>query len=114
MAARGIVGVALAGLVLAGCGGGSEVTDPGAQVFEAQGCGGCHTLEAADSSGAVGPDLDEALARQAPASIRESIVDPAARIASGFPDIMPKVYGEQLTDRQLQQLVAFLAGSTGG
>lgn len=114
MTARVIVGVALAGLVLAGCGGGAEVTDPGAQVFDAQGCGGCHTLQAADTTGAVGPSLDEALAREAPSSIRESIIDPAARIAPGFPDVMPKVYGEQLTDRQLQQLVAFLAGAAGG
>jgi mono/diheme cytochrome c family protein len=31
----------------------------GAQVFASAGCGGCHTLAAADSSGNVGPNLDD-------------------------------------------------------
>ena len=71
---------------LAGCGGEEEVTptpetiigtlpeqttaeEPGstvegdasngAQIFASAGCGGCHTLEAAGSSGTVGPNLDE-------------------------------------------------------
>ena len=73
---------------LAGCGGGEEVsptpetvvgTIPGAttaerggptstlegdasngeKVFASAGCGGCHTLEAAGSSGNVGPNLDD-------------------------------------------------------
>lgn len=32
---------------------------PGATVFSSAGCGSCHTLAAAQSSGAVGPNLDE-------------------------------------------------------
>ena len=32
----------------------------GAAVFTSAGCGGCHTLAAAGSAGAVGPNLDEA------------------------------------------------------
>jgi mono/diheme cytochrome c family protein len=31
----------------------------GAQVFASAGCGGCHTLAAANASGNVGPNLDE-------------------------------------------------------
>jgi mono/diheme cytochrome c family protein len=31
----------------------------GAQVFASAGCGGCHTLAAANSSGNVGPNLDD-------------------------------------------------------
>lgn len=31
----------------------------GAEVFASAGCGGCHALAAADSSGAVGPNLDD-------------------------------------------------------
>ena len=73
---------------LAGCGGGEEVSptpetivgtlpeattaeeEPtstlegdasnGEKVFASAGCGGCHTLEAAGSSGNVGPNLDDA------------------------------------------------------
>jgi len=56
----------------------------GKQLFDSLGCGGCHTLAAADSSGTIGPDLDEALRGESPAFIRESIVDPNAEIASGY------------------------------
>lgn len=62
--------LALAALI-AGCGGASSAgsgsgTAPaaktadqsGAQVFSSAGCGGCHTLAAAHSSGTVGPDLN--------------------------------------------------------
>jgi mono/diheme cytochrome c family protein len=31
----------------------------GKQIFTAEGCGGCHTLAAAGSSGTAGPDLDQ-------------------------------------------------------
>ena len=33
--------------------------EAGASVYTSAGCGGCHTLEAAGSSGSVGPNLDE-------------------------------------------------------
>ncbi len=39
--------------------------------------------------------------------IRESIVDPAAVIADGFPDIMPKTYAD-LNESDLADLVAYL------
>src|SRR5262245_24873948 len=56
---------------------------PGAQVFATNGCGGCHTLEAAEAGGTVGPDLDVALKGQTPAEVEESIVDPNAKITTG-------------------------------
>ena len=56
----------------------------GAAVFEAQGCGSCHTLAAAGSTGETGPDLDGALADRDPGYIEESIVDPAAVVAEGY------------------------------
>lgn len=40
-------------------GGGGEAAD-GAAIFAEAGCGGCHTLDAAGSSGTVGPNLDDA------------------------------------------------------
>ena len=47
--------------------------------------------------------------------IHESIVEPDAEIASGFSaGIMPDVYGEQLDDQQLADLVAFMEQSVNG
>ena len=42
----------------------------GAQLFEANGCGGCHTLAAAGSTGTTGPDLDGALHQPQPGGDR--------------------------------------------
>jgi mono/diheme cytochrome c family protein len=85
-------------------------------------CGSCHTYVAAGTNATVGPDLDvflcTALTRPArkelcpekdAAFILESIVNPDAHIASGFTaGVMPKDYGEKLSDKQLADLVAFL------
>ncbi|HEX4929569.1 MAG TPA: c-type cytochrome [Gaiellaceae bacterium] len=40
-------------------GGGTGGAADGEAVFAEAGCGGCHTLEAADASGTVGPNLDD-------------------------------------------------------
>jgi mono/diheme cytochrome c family protein len=40
-------------------GGGGSATPNGKQVFASAGCGGCHTLKDAGSSGTVGPNLDQ-------------------------------------------------------
>jgi len=88
---------------------------PGAQVFANKGCGGCHTLAAANAGGMVGPNLDEALPGQSMATIHEDIVDPNKAIAKGFPpDLMPANYGETLTQKELDDLVQFLIESTSG
>jgi mono/diheme cytochrome c family protein len=72
-------------------------------------CGSCHTYQAAGTNATVGPDLDEALANKDAAFILESIVNPDAEIASGFAaGVMPRDYGEKLSDKQLADLVAFL------
>jgi len=42
-----------------GGGGGDAGGDPGKQVFASAGCGSCHTLADAGTSGTVGPNLDE-------------------------------------------------------
>jgi cytochrome c2 len=95
--------------------------DPGAQVFAQQNCAGCHTLEAADATGTVGPDLDEVIHSKrlaTAAAVREAIVDPNKRIAPGFPpDVMPKTYGQDLSSKELDDLVQFLlkySGQKGG
>jgi mono/diheme cytochrome c family protein len=85
---------------------------PGAQVFASKGCGGCHTLAAAEAGGTVGPNLDEVLGGQSMAMIEKSIVDPNAQIAKGFPpNVMPGNYESLISPAELKELVEFLAGS---
>jgi mono/diheme cytochrome c family protein len=84
---------------------------PGAQVFASKGCGGCHTFAAANAGGTVGPNLDEALAGQSIKMIEQSIVDPNAVIAKGFPpNVMPDNYESLISPTELKELVEFLAG----
>jgi mono/diheme cytochrome c family protein len=85
--------------------------EAGKEVFETAnpGCGTCHTFEPAGSSAEVGPDLDESLADLDAQEIQQAIVNPDAEVAEGFqPGVMPKDYGEKLSDEQLADLVAFL------
>jgi mono/diheme cytochrome c family protein len=81
----------------------------GRQVFLAQGCGGCHAFSAAGTNGTIGPNLDEALQGKDAEFVHESIVDPNKEVASGFaPNVMPQDFGQKLTQKQLDDLVAFL------
>jgi mono/diheme cytochrome c family protein len=83
--------------------------------FFATNCGGCHALEAAGTTGAIGPSLDEVLPGQSAAQISRSIVDPEAQISPGFPQgVMPNNYEQVLTAPQLRQLVQYLQQSAGG
>ncbi len=89
--------------------------EQGKQVFETAGCGGCHTLGAAGSTGEVGPDLDKVLPELSEEQIRESIVDPNAKLTPGYqPDVMPQDFGDTLSPAQLDSLVEFLAGAGKG
>jgi cytochrome c oxidase subunit II len=98
--------------------GGKTPANPGLAVFQANGCGGCHTLQAAGAAGKVGPDLDN-LKQEAAAAhrgtleafIKESIVNPSAYIAPGYPDAMPKAFAQTITPTQLTALVQYLASN---
>jgi mono/diheme cytochrome c family protein len=86
----------------------------GKQLFAANGCSGCHTYAPAKSNGKTGPDLDKLpqlaqKANQGPLDqfVENSIVNPSAYVESGYPDVMPKSYGN-LPQKQLSDLVAFL------
>ncbi|MBS1676517.1 MAG: cytochrome c [Actinobacteria bacterium] len=86
---------------------------PGAQVFANNGCGSCHTLAAAKSGGTTGPDLDEVLPGQSDAEIEESIVNPNAKIAKGYPaNVMPETFKETIAPEEIKQLVEYLSEST--
>jgi mono/diheme cytochrome c family protein len=87
---------------------------PGAQVFANNGCGGCHTLAAANSGGTTGPDLDEVLPGQSEAEIEESIVDPNAKIAKGYPpNVMPENFKQTIQPEEIKELVEYLSESAG-
>jgi cytochrome c oxidase subunit II len=81
----------------------------GATVFEEAGCGGCHALADAQTTGGTGPDLDEVLADQDAAFIEESIVDPDKEIAQGYSaGVMPGQFGQTLQPAELDALVKYL------
>jgi cytochrome c oxidase subunit II len=95
---------------------GQAAGPPGLAVFQQNGCGGCHTFKPAGSTGNVGPALDDLKGAAQKANrgplekfVRESIVDPGAYLAPGYSDAMPHIFGEQLSDKQLGQLVQYLS-----
>lgn len=120
--------LAMLALVAAGCGGGddSDSAEPpaatttdtttetetetdagetgdaanGEQVFASAGCGGCHTFEAAGSTGSVGPNLDEA----AP-----SFGTVVGMVTNGG-GAMPSFEGD-LSEQEIRDVAAFVSGS---
>jgi mono/diheme cytochrome c family protein len=86
----------------------------GKKLFDAQGCGSCHTFKPAGSTGKVGPDLDKLAADAKKANegsveeyTAESIKNPSAYVVPGYPDhVMPSF--SQLSDKEVADLVAFL------
>ncbi len=91
-----------------------EAALDGRTLFAGAGCGDCHTLADADTAGQIGPVLDDVLPGQNPAAIRTSIVDPAASTSDGFPEgVMPTIFGDQLTEVEIDALVAYLGEVAG-
>jgi mono/diheme cytochrome c family protein len=90
------------------------------------GCGACHTLAAAGTSGTAGPNLGTRLASDCatPASkkirgatltkcIETAITNPYAYIPSGYSaGVMPNTFSKTLSPTQIKALVAFLASVT--
>jgi len=108
-----------------GGGGGTaagEGATAGKKVFlGAGGCGACHTLKDAGTTGTVGPKLDnvgaDALkAGKGPlaAYVKQSIEDPNAYIVPGFPKgVMPPDFKQTLTATQIADLVAYILAVAG-
>jgi cytochrome c oxidase subunit 2 len=89
---------------------GAQLAAVGKQAFASAGCGGCHTLADAGTSGTVGPNLGTALKGQSQDEIRQSIVSPNAKITKGFPaNVMPPNFAQQLSKQQIDGLVAYLS-----
>ncbi|HEY2440011.1 MAG TPA: c-type cytochrome [Solirubrobacteraceae bacterium] len=96
----------------------------GKQVFTGPGgCGSCHTLAAAGTTGVVGPNLDTRLRPDCatPQSkqirgatlqkcIETAIVKPYAYIPSGFQaGVMPSTFGQTLKPSEITALVNFIS-----
>jgi mono/diheme cytochrome c family protein len=75
----------------------------GKAIFVKAGCGGCHTLQEAHSTGTVGPNLDQAHPDYRLAT---------ARVTLGKSP-MPSFKG-QLSDQQIADVSAYVVKSTGG
>ncbi|MEW8691721.1 MAG: c-type cytochrome [Candidatus Thiodiazotropha endolucinida] len=83
---------------------------PAATAEEALGkfaCSACHALDSTDTL--VGPGLVDIGARLSKEEIRQSIIDPNAVIAEGFPAAMPADLAEKMTVKELELLVTYLA-----
>ena len=89
--------------------------DQGKRVFENAGCLGCHSI---DGSAKVGPTLkglfgstvvlaDGKTVQADEEYLRESVVDPNAKIVKGFQPIMPS-FKATLKDEELAALIAYL------
>ncbi len=115
---------------LAGCGGGEEASptpetiegtlpeatteeSPGSDlegdaaageaIFAENGCGSCHTLDAAGASGSIGPNLDESQPDL------ELAIDRVTNGAGAMP-----AFGDQLEPQQIADVAAYVVESTSG
>ena len=73
----------------------------GEAVFASAGCGGCHTLDAAGSSGNVGPNLDDA---------KPDMGLVVTRVTNGQ-GAMP-AFKDQLDPKQIADVAAYVVAST--
>jgi cytochrome c551/c552 len=124
-----LISLIIISLVLAACGGGGqqqgagEAAARGKALYEktvigpnsAPGCITCHSLE--PDKVIVGPShahiatvAETAVPGMSAADyLRESIVNPDAHVTAGFPaGVMYKNYGKDLTEQEINDLVAFL------
>ena len=88
----------------------------GASTADAAGCLACHSV---DGSKSVGPTWQGLFGSERPLAdgstvvadedyIRESILDPRAKVVAGFPDIMPTDYANTLSELDIQALIAYI------
>jgi cytochrome c oxidase subunit 2 len=88
----------------------------GEQLYQTQGCIGCHSL---DGTIVVGPSWLNLYGRQEQLDdgtsviadedyIRHSILYPGDQIVKGFQNLMPANYGEILSENDIEDLIAFI------
>ena len=75
----------------------------GSGVYSSSGCGGCHTLAAANSTGTVGPNLDQ---------LKPDYRAVTAQVTNGG-GAMPS-FKSKLSAQQIADVSAYVVDSTGG
>jgi len=96
-------------------GGGQSLASLGKQLYQSRACNTCHTV---DGSPSVGPTWKNAFGHTVEFQdgssttidenyIRQSILEPKAKIVKGFQPVMPTFQGI-LNDRQIDGLVAYI------
>jgi cytochrome c oxidase subunit 2 len=92
----------------------TQVATLGKQVFTTTGgCGACHTLAAASTTGTIGPDLGKYLKGKSEAFIRTSLLSPDAYVEKGFPaGVMPANFSTSLSKDEQNAVVKYLATVT--
>lgn len=76
------------------------------------GCTACHAMQSKETL--VGPGLADVGGRLTPEQLRESIIDPNAVVAEGFPPAMPADFADKMTVKELEMIVSHLSGKKGG
>jgi len=82
----------------------------GAQLFMTYGCAACHGQRAPTLAGLYNTMVTLDNGEKVLADddyLRESIIEPAAKVVAGFPPIMPSYRG-QLSEEQIMDLVAYI------
>jgi cytochrome c553 len=74
----------------------------GKQIFAAQGCGSCHTLSDAGSSGSVGPNLDDA----------KPSFDKVVEMVTNGGGVMPS-FKDKLSQQDINNVAAYVSSVAG-
>lgn len=117
--------VVLFSLALSACGGGGgggdDAASAGKELFAQSvigtqaGCSTCHSLE--EGVVIVGPSMagigsraaTQVAGTNAEDYLRQSILEPDAHLVEGFPaGTMPQVWGDELTEEQISNLIAYM------
>jgi cytochrome c553 len=101
--------VLAAGCGSSGGGGGAESKNaalaklPGAHIFKSVGCAGCHTLQAANAKGQVGPNLDELK------PLKETVEHQVRVGGNGMPS-----FASRLSSTQIAQVADYVSSAAKG
>jgi mono/diheme cytochrome c family protein len=74
----------------------------GKEIFAAQGCGSCHTLADAGSSGTVGPNLDDA----------KPSADKVIEMVTNGGGVMPS-FKDKLSQQEIKDVAAYVSSVAG-
>jgi cytochrome c oxidase subunit 2 len=99
---------------------GMEPAEAGALLYQKRGCVQCHSV---DGSGGIGPTfrgsfgnrrqfVDGQSAEMDENYIRQSVLEPRARVVAGFDPVMPTFQG-RLKDEELAVLIAYIKSLSG-